>query len=96
MGAGASWLTEVVLRAYENYWAGKPTIDRVIYKVVPEEANRVLLLKSGDVDMSYFISAEQVKNQLMGAPGVTVYSIPTAGTENGSGTCTATERSRRE
>jgi len=73
--------SEVILDAYDGYWRGKPKTDRVIYKVVPEEANRVLLLKSGDVDMAYFISAEQVKTQLEGAAGVTVLSIPTAGTE---------------
>jgi len=73
--------SEVVLEAYDGYWRGKPKTDRVIYKVVPEEANRVLLLKNGDVDMAYFISAEQVKTQLEGAAGVTVLSIPTAGTE---------------
>ena len=73
--------SEVILKAYDGYWGGEPTIDRIIYKVVPEEANRVLLLKSGDVDMAYFISAEQVKNQLMGSPGVNVHSIPTAGSE---------------
>ncbi len=73
--------SEAVLEAYDGYWGGAPTADRVVYKVVPEETNRVLLLKSGDVDMAYFISAEQVKTQLEGAPGVTVLSIPTAGTE---------------
>ena len=73
--------SEVILKAYEGYWDGVPKTDRIIYKVVPEESNRVLLLKSGDVDMSYFISAEQVSSQLMNAPGVDVFSIPTAGSQ---------------
>ena len=53
----------------------------MVYAIVPSEATRILLLKNGDVDVSLFISAEQVEKQLVGAAGVNVVSIPTPGTE---------------
>jgi len=73
--------SEIVLAAYEGYWGGRPANDRVIYKVVPAEANRVLLLKNGDVDFAYRLSAEVVTTQLEGAPGVKVVSVPAPATE---------------
>lgn len=73
--------TSITLKANPNYWAGKPQIDTVTYQIVPSEATRILLLKSGDVDFALFISAEQVEKQLIGAEGVRVVSIPTPGTQ---------------
>lgn len=73
--------SEIVLEKNDNYYGGTPATERVVYKIVPSEATRILLLKSGDVDVSLFISPEQVQNQLSGQPGVRVVSIPTPGTE---------------
>lgn len=50
---------EVVLEKNENYWnAGQNEIqqrnvDRIIYKFIPEEAQRTISLESGDVDFVY-------------------------------------------
>jgi len=73
--------SEIVLEKRADYWGGDPKTDRVVYKIVPSEATRTLLLKSGDVDVSLFISPEQVQKQLLNQPGVNVISIPTPGTE---------------
>lgn len=73
--------SEFSLKARDNYWGGTPGVDRVVYTIVPSEATRVLLLKSGDVDVSLFISPEQVQSQLLGQQGINVVSIPTPGTE---------------
>ena len=73
--------SEIVLAARDDYWGGTPGIDRVAYAIVPSEATRILLLKSGDVDVSLFISPEQVQKQLLGEAGINVVSIPTPGTE---------------
>ena len=40
---------QVVLRANPNYFRGKPYYDRIIYREVPSLANRVALLKTGQV-----------------------------------------------
>ncbi len=40
----------VEVEANENYYAGRPPLDRIIFKVVPDEENLVLQLKSGQID----------------------------------------------
>ncbi len=42
---------ELVLAPHEGYWAGKPPLDKVIFRYVPEAATRVSALRSGDVDV---------------------------------------------
>lgn len=49
---------EVDLKANPNYWQGVPKIQNIIYKVVPEESNRVALLKSGSVQMAEGLSPQ--------------------------------------
>ena len=43
--------SEVHFRAFKDYWRGKPPVDRVIFKFVPEAADRVMLLRAGTIDM---------------------------------------------
>jgi peptide/nickel transport system substrate-binding protein len=73
---------EVVLAANKNYWGGDPKTERVAYKIIPSEATRILLLKNGTVDISLFISPEQVLKQMMDQKGIRVVSIPTPATES--------------
>jgi len=40
-----------VFEAFDDYWAGRPAIDRVIYQVIPERASQVAALLAGQVDM---------------------------------------------
>lgn len=42
---------ELVLVPHEGYWAGKPPLDQIIFRYVPEAATRVSALQSGDVDV---------------------------------------------
>lgn len=42
---------EVVLEAQEGHWRGKPFFERVVFKFVPNEADRILLLKRNAVDI---------------------------------------------
>ena len=50
---------EVVLEKNENFWNAGQTeiqqrnVDRIIYKFIPEEAQRTISLESGDVDFVY-------------------------------------------
>lgn len=47
------WRTneQIVLEANEDYWRGAPELDRVVFRVVPEEGARMLALRSGEADM---------------------------------------------
>ena len=40
----------VEIVANDNYFAGRPPLDRIIFKVIPDQENLVLQLKSGQID----------------------------------------------
>ncbi len=67
---------ELVLRAYDGYWAGKPAYDRVVWKIVPSGAERLSLLKAGVVDMAMGLTPQQIAS-LKGTEGITISDGPT-------------------
>lgn len=50
----------VVLQANENYWRGKPKIDKVTIKAVPEASARVAALQAGQADIVVNVPPESV------------------------------------
>jgi peptide/nickel transport system substrate-binding protein len=55
---------ELVMEAYEGYWRKKPTVQRLVFKSVPEATTRLAMLKRGEVDLAYLLDApmaEEVK-----------------------------------
>ena len=40
---------ELVLEAYEQYWRKPPSVKRLVFKVIPDEATRLAALKRGEV-----------------------------------------------
>jgi peptide/nickel transport system substrate-binding protein len=42
---------QMVLVARDNYWAGKPNIERIVFRIIPDPSVRFQLLKRGEVDM---------------------------------------------
>jgi peptide/nickel transport system substrate-binding protein len=42
---------KIVLEANDAYWEGRPNIDRVIYRIIPDSATMFLELRAGSVDM---------------------------------------------
>ena len=49
---------ELVMEANENYWRRKPAVKRIVMKVIPDEATRLVALKRGEVDYAYSIRGE--------------------------------------
>lgn len=43
--------TEIVLVRNDSYWGGRPNLDRVIFKVIPDAQARVAALRAGEVDL---------------------------------------------
>ena len=41
----------ITLKANPDYWGGKPKLDQVLFKPIPEDATRVASLKSGQSDI---------------------------------------------
>lgn len=39
-----------VFEAWDDYWAGRPEVDRIIYQVIPEQSSQIAALLAGQVD----------------------------------------------
>src|SRR5437899_4761015 len=66
IGTGPFTLTEwvkgerIVMRANPNYWKGKPKIDKVTWKAVPEASARIAALQAGQADLIVNVPPESV------------------------------------
>ena len=49
---------ELVLEAFEGYWRKTPAVNRLVMKVIPDEATRLAALKRGEIDIAYSIRSE--------------------------------------
>jgi peptide/nickel transport system substrate-binding protein len=55
---------ELTLEAFEQYWRKTPSIKRLVFRVIPDEATRLAALKRGEVDVAYSVTgplAEEAK-----------------------------------
>jgi peptide/nickel transport system substrate-binding protein len=61
--------------ANENFWLGKPAIDEVFFRFVPDDASQVAALKAGEGDLGTFIAYSDIPGlQDAGVNIVTVFS----------------------
>ncbi len=49
---------ELTLEAYDQYWRKKPSVKRLVFKVIPDESTRLAALKRGEIDIAYSIRGE--------------------------------------
>jgi peptide/nickel transport system substrate-binding protein len=66
--------THVILERNPNYWGDKALLDRVIFKVVPEEGARMIALQTGDADMVLIPAPAQLPT-LKRDPKFTVHEV---------------------
>jgi peptide/nickel transport system substrate-binding protein len=62
---------ELVLEAFDQYWRKVPTVKRLVFKVIPDEATRLAALKRGEVDVVYSIRGA-LAEELQRTPGLTL------------------------
>jgi peptide/nickel transport system substrate-binding protein len=67
----------VILEANPDYFGGKPAIDKVTLRVIPEAAARIAALESGEADIINNVATSQV-SRLKTIPGIEVLSGPTS------------------
>ncbi|WP_420625571.1 ABC transporter substrate-binding protein [Candidatus Poriferisodalis sp.] len=68
--------SEIVLVANPNYWdEGKPHLDELVFKIVPDEVSAVAALRAGEIDWFQF-SDPLVATQIDGASGLTYTESP--------------------
>ena len=49
---------QIVVERWDQSWRGKPYLDKVLFKIVPEESGRALMLESGDAQLMAFVPPE--------------------------------------
>jgi peptide/nickel transport system substrate-binding protein len=50
----------VVLEANADYWGGKPKLDKIIYRIIPEASARLAALRAGEVDLIAGVSIDDI------------------------------------
>ncbi len=53
--------TELVLAANDDYWGGRPNVDKLVYRWVEEDTSRIIGLEAGDFDLILGIPASDVE-----------------------------------
>ena len=62
---------ELVLEANESYWRKTPSVKRLVFKSIPDEATRLAMLKRGEADIAYSIRGALAED-LRRTPGLTL------------------------
>ena len=65
---------ELVFEAFDQYWRKAPSVKRLVFKVIPDEATRLAALKGGEIDIVYSIRGE-LAEELRHTPGLTLKPV---------------------
>ncbi len=71
---------KLILIANEKYWRGEPTIKTIIVQDIPESSDQNLLLRKGDIDVAWDLTAEQA-NSLKDLPDMSLVTTPAQANE---------------
>jgi peptide/nickel transport system substrate-binding protein len=66
---------QAVFDGFDDYYRGKPAVDKVLYKEVPSSATRLSLLQGGGLDMAAELSEREYR-QLSQRDDIKVVSVP--------------------
>ncbi|HEY2991728.1 MAG TPA: ABC transporter substrate-binding protein [Methylomirabilota bacterium] len=70
---------ELVLEAHEHYWRKVPSVKRLVFKAIPDEATRLAMLKRGEADVVYLLQSELAEEARRTA-GLTLRPTPIVST----------------
>lgn len=65
----------IELVANEHYFGGRPYLDRVIFKIVPDESNLLVQLKTGEIDMMLGVPPARAKALAAANPNLALYPM---------------------
>ncbi len=51
----------IVLEAFDDYWGGRPKIDKLIFRSIPDNTTRLMALIAGEIDAMDGVSPENIK-----------------------------------
>lgn len=63
---------ELVLKAHDKYYRGKPQIARIVYKFIQSDASRELAFTSGELDLLYGKREQRWVERMRQQPGVKI------------------------
>ena len=70
---------KIVLQANENYWNGRPNIDRVIFRSIPDNSVRLIELQQGNLHAMEFPNPDDLQQirddeniELLSQPGMSI------------------------
>lgn len=69
----------IELEAFNDYFEGRPKLDKVLLKIVPDNSARVVALESGDLDLVLSPLSPQDVTRMQGKAGFKVNRMPAAG-----------------
>ncbi|MEM2126518.1 MAG: ABC transporter substrate-binding protein [Candidatus Methanosuratincola sp.] len=68
---------EVLLVANEEYWDGRPYLDAIRVKPIPDPAARLMALEAGDIHVAYYVPPRDAKRYMEHPElGITVLTPP--------------------
>jgi len=70
---------ELTLEAFGSYWRKTPSVKRLVFRAIPDEATRLVALKRGEADIIYAIRGE-LAEELARTKGLTLKPIVGKGT----------------
>src|SRR5207249_10188653 len=68
---------QLVLDAYDGYWRKVPAVKRLVFKSVPDESTRLVMLKRGETDLAFGLRGPDA-DEARRTPGLTLkVTLPT-------------------
>ena len=67
--------TELVVTAFDDYWAGRPKLDSIVFKYIPEAQTRIAALRTGSVDVIDSVPTHLISG-LQSSPDIQIVSKP--------------------
>ena len=71
---------ELVLEAFDDYWRHKPLVEKLVFRVIPDETTRLAALKRGEIDIAYSIRGE-LAQEIRRTPDLELKPIVLNGTQ---------------
>jgi len=65
----------IVLEAFDGHWRGRPTVDRVEFRTIPDQSSLVSALRAGEVDLITSMSPDAAEKE-SGSDDLKVLTVP--------------------
>jgi peptide/nickel transport system substrate-binding protein len=65
---------ELVVEAFDGYWRKTPSVKRLVFRTIADEATRLAALKRGEADVAYLLGGE-LATELKRTPGLALKAV---------------------